>query len=129
MPTITFICYPRCSTCRKAQGWLDDNGVPYERRDISNDAPTAEELREWRDASGLPIRRLFNTSGARYRELGMRSRLDAGMTDEECYAALATDGMLVKRPILVIRDDDAPVVALFGFKEETWAQALQALPA
>lgn len=109
------LCHPRCSTCKRALRWLDDHGIPYEFRDIVRDNPSAEELAAWHRLSGLPIRRLFNTSGTLYREQGVRARLDAGMTDEECYGLLATSGMLVRRP-LVVGDG----LALVGFREREW---------
>ena len=117
--SVLFVEYPRCSTCRKAKRWLDAHEVAYTDRHIVDDAPTADELSTWRAASGLPVRRLFNTSGKRYRELEVKARLDAGMTDEEAVALLATDGMLVKRPILVTDD-----TVLVGFKEAEWEKAL-----
>lgn len=114
------LCHPRCTTCRRALAWLEAHGVAHEVRDITTDNPTAAELARWHRASGLPVRRLFNTSGRLYRELGVRARLDAGMTDEECYELLATDGMLVRRPIAV-RADGAVLV---GFREAEWEALL-----
>ena len=98
--TVLFVEYPKCSTCKKAKAWLDEHGVEYIDRDIVLDNPTADELATWIARSGLPVRRFFNSSGMKYRELGLKARLDAGMTDRECYELLATDGMLVKRPLL-----------------------------
>lgn len=118
MPVL-FIEYPKCSTCRKAKKWLDEYGIDYTDRHIVEDNPTAEELAAWQERSGLPVRRFFNTSGMRYRELGIKAKLDAGMSDEDAFALLATDGMLVKRP-LVIADD----AVLVGFREPAWEQAL-----
>lgn len=118
---VLFLEYPKCTTCRKAKRWLDDHGVAYEARHIVEDNPTAAEIASWHAASGLPLRRFFNTSGMKYRELGVKSLLDAGMSDEECYALLATDGMLLKRP-LVVGDG----FVLTGFKEEAWREALLA---
>lgn len=118
MPVL-FIEYPKCSTCRKAKKWLDEHGIDYTDRHIVEDNPTAEELAAWQERSGLPVRRFFNTSGMRYRELGIKTKLDAGMSDEDAFALLATDGMLVKRP-LVIADD----AVLVGFREPAWEQAL-----
>lgn len=118
MPVL-FIEYPKCSTCRKAKKWLDEHGIDYADRHIVEDNPTAEELAAWQERSGLPVRRFFNTSGMRYRELGIKAKLDAGMSDEDAFALLATDGMLVKRP-LVIADD----AVLVGFREPAWEQAL-----
>ncbi len=117
--TVLFLEYPKCSTCKKAKKWLDGYGVEYVDRDIVADNPTAVELVEWHARSGLPVRRLFNSSGMKYRELGLKAKLDAGMTDEECFELLATDGMLVKRPLLVGDDFAIP-----GFKEAVWAEAL-----
>lgn len=116
---VLFVEYPKCSTCKKAKAWLDEHGVEYIDRDIVTDNPSAEELATWIARSGLPVRRFFNSSGMKYRELGLKARLDAGMTDQECYELLATDGMLVKRPLLVGDDFAIP-----GFKEVAWTQAL-----
>ena len=117
--SVLFLEYPKCSTCKKAKKWLDEHGVEYVDRDITTENPTAAELAEWHARSGLPLRRLFNTSGMKYRELGIKAKLDAGMTDAECFDLLATDGMLVKRPLLVGDDFVIP-----GFKEQAWAEAL-----
>ena len=117
--SVLFIGYPKCTTCKKAKKWLDDHGVEYVDRHIVEDSPSAEELATWQARSGLPLRRFFNTSGMKYRELGVKAMLDAGMTDEEAFALLATDGMLVKRPIVVTDD-----VVLTGFKEAAWEEAL-----
>ena len=117
--TALFIEYPKCTTCKKAKKWLDVHGVEYIDRHIVEDNPTAEELAAWQQRSGLPLRRFFNTSGMKYRELGIKAKLDAGMSDEEAFALLATDGMLVKRPIVVT--DGAVLV---GFKEAAWEEAL-----
>ncbi len=111
---MTFLCYPRCSTCQKAKKWLDERGIAYVLRDIKEQNPTAEELRAWREKSGLPLKRFFNTSGLQYKALGLKEKLLA-MTEEEQFDLLATDGMLVKRPILV--GDD---FVLVGFKEDAW---------
>ena len=111
---MTFLCYPKCSTCQKAQKWLDANGVKYEIRHIKDHNPVEAELREWHGRSGLPLKKFFNTSGMRYKELGLKDRL-ADMTEAETVALLATDGMLVKRPMLI--GDD---FALVGFKETEW---------
>lgn len=116
---VLFVEYPKCSTCKKARKWLDDHNVGYVDRHIVEDNPTAEELAAWHELSGLPLRRLFNTSGMLYRELGVKAQLDAGMTDDEALALLATNGMLVKRPIIVADD-----FALVGFKEAEWEQRL-----
>ena len=112
MGSVLFVEYPKCTTCKKARKWLEDNGVSFVDRHIVEDNPKAEELREWRS-------RLFNTSGMKYRELKLKEKLDAGMSDEDAYELLASDGMLVKRPVLV--GDD---FAFFGFKEAEWAEAL-----
>lgn len=117
--SVLFLEYPKCSTCKKAKKWLDEHGVEYVDRDITTENPTAAELAEWHGRSGLPLRRLFNTSGMKYRELGIKAKLDVGMTDVECFDVLASDGMLVKRPLLVGDDFVIP-----GFKEETWAEVL-----
>ena len=116
---VLFVEYPKCSTCKKAKAWLDEHGVEYIDRDIVLDNPAADELATWIARSGLPVRRFFNSSGMKYRELGLKARLDAGMTDRECYELLATDGMLVKRPLLVGDDFAIP-----GFREAAWAEAL-----
>lgn len=113
-----FIHYPKCSTCKKAKKWLDDRGLDYTDRHIVEDNPTAKELKAWHEKSGLPLKRFFNTSGMRYRELGLKDKLK-DMSEEEQYEILATDGMLVKRPLLVT--DDAVLV---GFKEKEWEEAL-----
>ncbi|MBR5442611.1 MAG: arsenate reductase family protein [Clostridia bacterium] len=110
-----FICYPKCTTCQRAQGWLDDNSVQYELRDIKLNNPTLEELSEWYGKSGLPLKKFFNTSGLLYKSLGLKDKLPT-MTEEEQLRLLATDGMLVKRPLLIT--DDAVLV---GFKESEWS--------
>ena len=112
--------YPKCSTCKRAKRWLDERGVNYADRDIVADNPTANELARWVEASGLPVRRFFNTSGRLYRELGVKARLDSGMTNEEAVQLLSTDGMLVKRPLLIV--DGTPTIP--GFREDAWSQAL-----
>ncbi|MDO5471632.1 MAG: arsenate reductase family protein [Akkermansia sp.] len=114
-----FIEYPKCSTCRKARTWLQEQGVEFSARHIVEKAPSAEELRTWWQASGLPLRRFFNTCGTKYRELNLATRLKE-MSDEEMLELLATDGMLVKRPLLVT--DDGSVIP--GFKSEVWSAAL-----
>ena len=113
-----FIHYPKCSTCQKAKAWLDGRGVSYEARDIKEDRPTLEELREWQRRSGLPLKRFFNTSGMLYRDLGLKDKLP-GMSEEEMLRLLSTDGMLVKRPLLI--GDD---FVLVGFKEAEWENRL-----
>ena len=114
-----FLCYPKCSTCRKAQKWLDEHDVDYDIRDIKTDNPDLAELELWHHASGLPLKKFFNTSGQLYRSLELSKKLP-GMSDAEQYALLASDGMLVKRPILVTDDNKV----LVGFKEDQWAETL-----
>ena len=109
-----FICYPRCSTCKKAQKWLDDKGISYEFRDIKIDNPNYDELKVWVSKSGLPIKKFFNTSGLLYKSLELKDKLPT-MSEEDMIKLLATDGMLVKRPLL-INDDNV----LVGFKETEW---------
>ena len=117
--SVLCIEYPKCTTCKKAKKWLDEHGIDYVDRHIVEENPTAEELAAWQQRSGLPLRRFFNTSGMKYRELGVKAKLDAGMSDEEAFELLATDGMLVKRPIVVTDD-----TVLVGFKEPQWEEAL-----
>lgn len=97
-----FLEYPKCTTCKKAKAWLMENGVEFTDRHIMEENPTEEELKEWIGKSGLPLKRFFNTSGMKYRELGLKDKLN-DMTEEEQTALLATDGMLVKRPLLINR--------------------------
>ena len=113
-----FIQYPPCSTCQKAKKWLDEHGVIYEDRHIKEHQPTYEELKAWRERSGLPLKKFFNTSGLRYKSLNLKDKLPA-MTEEEQLRLLASDGMLVKRPILVTEN-----AVLVGFKEAQWAEKL-----
>lgn len=113
-----FICYPKCSTCRRAQQWLNDHGVLYELRDIKNDNPTVTELRLWHEKSGLPLKRFWNTSGVQYRALGLKDKLPS-MAEQEQIDLLSTDGMLVKRPMLIGED-----FVLVGFKEAEWEETL-----
>ena len=113
-----FVNYPKCSTCRKAKKWLDENNIEYESRHIIEDNPTADELREWWEISGLPLKRFFNTSGMKYRELKLKDKLP-DMSEDEQLDLLSTDGMLVKRPILVGED-----VVLVGFKVKEWEELL-----
>ena len=115
---ITFICYPKCTTCQKARKWLDENQIAYEFRDIKADNPTFDELSAWHQASGLPLRKFFNTSGLLYKSMDLKNKLPA-MSEEEMLKLLSTDGMLVKRP-LVIGDD----FVLVGFKETEWESRL-----
>ena len=116
---VLFIEYPPCSTCKKAKRWLDDHGIAHTDRHIVEDNPQADEIATWQERSGLPLRRFFNTSGMKYRELGVKAQLDAGMSDGDARALLATDGMLVKRPIVVTES-----TVLVGFKEAAWEAAL-----
>ena len=113
-----FLCYPKCTTCQKAKAYLDANGISYEFRDIKLENPALEELTAWWKTSGLPLKKFFNTSGLQYRALGLKDKLPA-MSEEEQLRLLASDGMLVKRPLLIC--DDA---VLIGFKETQWAQTL-----
>lgn len=109
-----FLEYPKCTTCKKAKKWLDDNNLEYVDRHIKEENPTVEELKDWHSRSGLPLKKFFNTSGLLYKELKLKDRLPS-MTEEEQYELLASDGMLVKRPVIV-KDD----IVLLGFKEEAW---------
>ncbi len=109
-----FVCYPRCTTCRRAQQWLDGAGIGYQFRDIKKENPAEHELRSWHAKSGLPLRRFFNTSGIQYRALGLADKL-ADMSEDEQYALLASDGMLLKRPIMVTGDR-----VLVGFNQADW---------
>ena len=109
-----FLCYPKCSTCQKAKAFLDANNIPYELRDIKLDNPSEEELRRWHALSGLLLKKFFNTSGLQYRALELTKKLPT-MTEDEQFALLATDGMLVKRPLLVGED-----FVLTGFKQADW---------
>ena len=116
--SVLFLEYPKCNTCQKAKKWLDERGISYEDRHIVEQNPTAEEIKAWRKKSGLPLKRFFNTSGLKYKELGLKDRLPQ-MSEEEQYALLSTDGMLVKRPI-VVGDD----FVLVGFRPAEWEQHL-----
>ena len=109
-----FLCYPKCSTCKKAQAFLEESGTSFELRDIKLCNPSEEELRAWHALSGLPLKKFFNTSGLQYRALELTKKLPA-MTEDEQFALLASDGMLVKRPLLV--GDD---FVLVGFKQAEW---------
>lgn len=113
-----FICYPKCTTCQKAQKWLTEQGAQFQVRNIKEENPTAEELRTWWTASGLPLKKFFNTSGLQYKALGLKDKLPA-MSEEEQLALLASDGMLVKRPILV-----GEGFVRVGFREQDWEAAL-----
>lgn len=114
-----FLYYPKCSTCQKAKRWLEEQGIAFELRHIVEQKPKAEELQTWIAISGQPVKKFFNTSGLKYKELSLKDKLPA-MSEAEQIALLATDGMLVKRPLLI--GDD---VVLAGFKAETWAEALK----
>lgn len=116
---ILFVEYPPCSTCQKAKKWLDERGISYTDRHIKLENPTREELQTWHRESGLPLKRFFNTSGMRYKELGLKNRLPT-MTEQEQYELLSSDGMLVKRPLLL-----GPGFVLTGFREAEWVQALE----
>lgn len=116
---LNFLCYPKCTTCQKAQKWLDENNISYELRNIKEENPTAEELAQWYRDSGLPLRRFFNTSGLIYKSMDLKNKIPA-MSEEEMISLLASDGMLVKRPILA-----GEGVVLVGFKESDWADKLR----
>ena len=115
---IKFICYPKCTTCQKAKKWLDDNKIEYELRDIKEDNPTLEELTAWYKQSGLPLKKFFNTSGLLYKSMELKDKLPT-MTEEEQLKLLTTDGMLVKRPLVIGKD-----CVLVGFKESEWSEKL-----
>lgn len=109
-----FICYPKCSTCQRAQKWLDESGAQYTLRDIKTDNPSYEELAEWHERSALPLKKLFNTSGLLYKSMGLKDKLPA-MSEDEMLRLLASDGMLVKRPLLI-----SDGFVLVGFKQTEW---------
>ncbi|CUP30821.1 Regulatory protein spx [[Eubacterium] contortum] len=109
-----FVCYPKCTTCQKAKKWLEEQGISYEERDIKTENPQKEELKEWYKKSGLPLKRFFNTSGMLYKQMNLKDKLPE-MSEEEQLEQLATDGMLVKRPIVVEGD-----IVLTGFKAAEW---------
>ena len=113
-----FICYPKCSTCQKAKKWLDEHNIKYAERHIVEDNPTYEELKEWHEKSALPLKKFFNTSGLLYKEMQLKDKLP-DMSEKEQLKLLATNGMLVKRP-LVVSDEDV----LVGFKEKEWVDKL-----
>jgi len=113
-----FICYNKCTTCQKAKAYLDSNGIHYEQRDIKEDNPTYDELKTWLAGSGLPVRKFFNTSGLLYKSFNLKDKLSA-MSEDECLKLLATDGMLVKRPLLI-----GSGAILVGFKQEQWEAVL-----
>ncbi|MBR7147864.1 MAG: arsenate reductase family protein [Firmicutes bacterium] len=115
-----YICYPKCGTCQKAKKWLDENKITYEIRDIKEDKPTREELETWYKASDLPLKKFFNTSGLQYKALGLKDKLPIMSEDEQLHL-LSTDGMLIKRPLLIIDED----TVLVGFKEADWEKLLK----
>ena len=115
---ITFLCYDKCSTCQKAQKWLEERGAAYTARPIKEQNPTAAELESWLAQSGLPVKRFVNTSGLLYKSMGLKDKLPE-MTEEEQLSLLATDGMLVKRPLLIGED-----FVLVGFREAQWQEQL-----
>ena len=115
---IEFICYPKCTTCQKAKKWLDDNKIEYELRDIKEDNPSLEELSAWYKMSELPLKKFFNTSGLLYKSMELKGKLPT-MSEEEQLKLLATDGMLVKRPLIIGKD-----FVLVGFKESEWSDKL-----
>ena len=114
-----FICYPKCSTCKKAKKWLDEHNVEYTERHIVENNPTYDELKEWFNKSGLPIKRFFNTSGLLYKEMKLKDKLPT-MSEDEQLQLLATHGMLVKRPLIVGEN-----TVLTGFKESEWNEAIK----
>ncbi len=113
-----FVCYPKCTTCQKAKKWLEEKGVTFEERHIKEKNPSIEEIKDWHKRSGLPLKKFFNTSGLLYRELKLKEKLP-NMSEEEQYEILASDGMIVKRPILI-----GDGFALVGFNEARWKTAL-----
>ena len=115
---VKFICYPKCTTCQKAKKWLDDNKIAYEFRDIKLDNPTLDELTKWHKKSGLPLKKFFNTSGLLYKSLALKDKLPE-MTEAQMLSLLSTDGMLVKRPLIV-----GDSFLLVGFKEAAWEEQL-----
>ena len=117
---VQFICYPKCTTCQKAKKWLDENQIVYELRDIKLNNPTLEELKKWHQQSGLPLKKFFNTSGLLYKSLDLKNKLPA-MTEDEMLKLLASDGMLVKRPLLIGNDG-----VLVGLKEADWSEEIRA---
>ena len=115
---IKFVCYSKCTTCQKAKKWLDDNKIEYKLRDIKEDNPSFAELSEWHKMSELPLKKFFNTSGLLYKSMELKDKLP-GMSEEEQLKLLATDGMLVKRPLVIGKD-----FVLVGFKESEWSEKL-----
>ena len=114
-----FLCYPKCSTCQKAKKWLDDRKIDYSIRDIKLENPSYEELDQWHRRSGLPLKKFFNTSGLIYKSMNLKDKLSA-VSEDEMLKLLATDGMLVKRPLLIGKD-----FVLIGFREDDWAERLK----
>ena len=114
-----FICYPKCTTCQRAKAWLDENGAEYELRDIKLDNPTLDELKAWHKQSGLPLKKLFNTSGLLYKSLDLKNKLPT-MSEDEMLTLLVSDGMLVKRPLVIGGD-----FVLVGFKEDEWKNKIK----
>ncbi|WP_290771435.1 arsenate reductase family protein [Anaerofustis sp.] len=114
-----FLEYPKCSTCKKAKKWLEEYNIEFDERHIIEENPTKEELKEWIENSGLPIKRFFNTSGMKYRELNLKDKLQ-NMSEEEMIEVLASDGMLVKRPIIIKNN-----IILTGFKEKEWQDKIK----
>ena len=115
---VKFICYPKCTTCQRARKWLDDNKIEYEFRDIKLDNPTLDELTEWYKKSGLPLKKFINTSGLLYKSLDLKNKIST-MSEDEMLKLLASDGMLVKRPLLVGED-----FVFVGFKEANWSTVI-----
>lgn len=116
---MTFVCYPKCSTCKKAQDYLENRGFSFEIRDIKQNNPTYDELKDWHDKSGLPLKKFFNTSGLLYKSMALKDKLP-NMSEDEQLKLLATDGMLVKRPIFL----DGGTV-LVGFRQKDWDEVLK----
>lgn len=116
---LKFICYPKCTTCQKAQKWLDEKGIQYELRNIKEENPSFEELSQWHKKSGMPLKKFFNTSGLLYKSMELKNKLPS-MSEEEQLKLLSTDGMLVKRPLLVGED-----FVFTGFREKEWAEKVQ----
>lgn len=116
---MTFVCYPKCTTCKKAQKWLDDNGIEYDFRHIKEENPSAEEIKLWYEKSGLPLKKFFNTCGMLYKEMNLKDKLPE-MSEEEQITLLASNGLLVKRPILAADD-----FVLVGFKQAEWEDKLK----
>ena len=115
---VLFVEYPKCTTCQKAKKWLIENGIEFDDRHIVEENPTRDELVEWHNRSGMPLKKFFNTSGMKYRELGLKDKLPT-MTEDEQYDLLSTDGMIVKRPVIVTDD-----FVLTGFREKEWTEKL-----